>query len=487
MRLTPPEQRARPANFPQSSASLWRLGGAIGIAGAGRLRAGASSTTPSSTSTPISPRATTRDLFFDGKVNDPAWLDYFAFDLQPLPKYFIGAGLRAADLRMPVRTTRPGGTRMPHPLRSPGDVDDRPRPVHRGGGDGLSRPSSRCGTVIGGRLAGTIAALLLMINPLVPPPRPSGDVRGPVRSLPHRRPRPRPFAWSEPGRARNRGLSLLGFALAGVCSGLSILCKFNGLLAPLIIVAWCPVGLLVPGLAGAPEAGDGRRRRADHLILAVWSPTWRSIRPSPPARPAASTRSSPHAQPGPVSTDSSTWSSIAWRARPARRGCPSSSLTSSARPPTSSRSSRYRDSAVSGRSVPPESDSEVRYQLAQDWGLVSGGRWSSSGWSRRSGWAGVSSDGRAPDRPGPLDLGGGELDRRGRLHPAGLGPLPAADPGTQRGPGRCRRLAGSGNVGERRRWQREADISSPPPGSSSSCWEATHSSGTRATGIPPAG
>jgi hypothetical protein len=42
------------------------------------------------------------DLFFSGKVNDPAWLGAFAFDLQPLPKYLIGIGLRSSHLRMPA-------------------------------------------------------------------------------------------------------------------------------------------------------------------------------------------------------------------------------------------------------------------------------------------------------------------------------------------------------------------------------------------------
>ena len=33
------------------------------------------------------------DLWFRGATNDPAWLDYPAYDLPPLPKYLIGAVL----------------------------------------------------------------------------------------------------------------------------------------------------------------------------------------------------------------------------------------------------------------------------------------------------------------------------------------------------------------------------------------------------------
>ncbi len=101
----------------------------------------ASSMTPSSTSTPISPRATTPTSSSPARSTIRQWLGTFAFDLQPLPKYFIGAGLRAAHMRQAGLERRGQVVRgCAHPLRSSGDADDRPRPVHRGGGDGLSGP-----------------------------------------------------------------------------------------------------------------------------------------------------------------------------------------------------------------------------------------------------------------------------------------------------------------------------------------------------------
>ena len=86
---------------------------------------------------------------------------------------------------------------------------------------------------------------------------------------------------------------------------------------------------------------------------------------------------------------------------------------------------------------PSKSNSEVRYQLGQDWGLalwwplVLVGVFQTFQLGRRQ-----LRDGRAAVGVRAADLGAGELGGRGRLHPARLGPLPAADPGTQCAPGR---------------------------------------------------
>ena len=97
MGFTPPEQRARPANFPQSSASLMRLGGAIASLALAVFALGIFDDAFVDEYAYIT-QSYYSDLFFSGKVNDPAWLYDFAFDLQPLPKYFIGKAMRAAQL-----------------------------------------------------------------------------------------------------------------------------------------------------------------------------------------------------------------------------------------------------------------------------------------------------------------------------------------------------------------------------------------------------
>ena len=62
------------------------------------------------------------DLFFGGRRDDPAWLDDFAYDLQPLPKYFIGPALHAA------------GTSMPGPADAARWYAERPHPIRAAGG-----------------------------------------------------------------------------------------------------------------------------------------------------------------------------------------------------------------------------------------------------------------------------------------------------------------------------------------------------------------
>ena len=53
------------------------------------------------TSTPTSPRAITPTSSSEANSDHRDWLDYYAFDLQPVPKYLIGASMRFAHLRMP--------------------------------------------------------------------------------------------------------------------------------------------------------------------------------------------------------------------------------------------------------------------------------------------------------------------------------------------------------------------------------------------------
>ncbi len=143
MRLTPPEQRSRPANFPQSSASIWRLGGAIALIAGVWLCSWVGIFDDDSFTDEFAyiTQSYYSDLFFAGRLDDPAWLDYFAFDLQPLPKYFIGIGLRAASIRMPQAWR--DAARWYEAIRTigsgrPGRLDAGSHPVHRRRGDGVA-------------------------------------------------------------------------------------------------------------------------------------------------------------------------------------------------------------------------------------------------------------------------------------------------------------------------------------------------------------
>ena len=102
-----------------------------------------STTTISSTNTPTSRRATTPTSSSDGRRDDPAWLDHFALDLQPLPKYFIGPGAARRRFRMPGPMRRGQMVQgHAHPLRPAGDIDGGPPPLHRRSACWDASPSS---------------------------------------------------------------------------------------------------------------------------------------------------------------------------------------------------------------------------------------------------------------------------------------------------------------------------------------------------------
>jgi 4-amino-4-deoxy-L-arabinose transferase-like glycosyltransferase len=367
MRLTPPEQRSRSSNFPQSSASLFRWGGAIACLALAVFTLGIFDDSFIDEYAYIT-QSYYSDLFFSGNVNNPEWLGTFAFDLQPLPKYFIGVGLRAVRLRMPAWIDAARWYGEPRTQFGPPATLTVARvPFIVAGAVGCVALFA-FGVLVGGRRAGTIAALLLTINPL-------------FRLHAHRAMSEAPceafliaalwlglLAWKGAWSGRRTWVSLIGFAMAGVCSGLSILCKFNGLLAPMIIVAWCAVSLLVPSLLVrrklAMAAGAA-------LTISLAIVTFVTLNPALTARPSG--RFNPEfaerASQGP-------WTRFVEMVKVR--------LETSAGQQRIPRFVRYAlTSPVDKAAVfaaqgfgrfgpfgPAKSDSDVRYQLAQDWGLV---------------------------------------------------------------------------------------------------------------------
>jgi 4-amino-4-deoxy-L-arabinose transferase-like glycosyltransferase len=308
------------------------------------------------------------DLFFSGKVNDPAWLGAFAFDLQPLPKYLIGIGLRASHLRMPAWDDAFRWYANSHTQFGPPETLMVSRvPFILAGALGCLALFA-FGVMVDGRRTGTIAALLLMINPLFRLHAHRAMSEAPCEAfliaalsvglLASR------HAWA----GSRAWASLLGFALAGVCSGLSILSKFNGFLAPIIIGGWCGMSLLAPGLSV--------RRR---LVLAAGAATTFSmavvtfiaLNPALTARP-----------PGPIRAEFATrarqgpWSRFLDMVKFRLDTSASQQQIPKFLPDVLSSSvDKAAVFAVQGFGRfgpcgPAESNSEVRYQLRQDWGLV---------------------------------------------------------------------------------------------------------------------
>jgi 4-amino-4-deoxy-L-arabinose transferase-like glycosyltransferase len=222
------------------------------------------------------------DLYFSGRLDDPAWIDDLGIDLQPLPKYFIGVGLRAAHLSLPGPRDAIWWYRDAHTRFGPPHALTVARIPFIATGVLGCLALFACGVLIGGQGIGTIAALLLMINPL-------------FRLHAHRAMSDVPCeafliaalglallgsqkVWA--GRGIVSGLAL--FAGAGVCSGISIACKLNGLLALMIIAAWCGLSLLVPRLSARCrlELGGGLV-----LTIVMTAVTFLVLNPALTARP----------------------------------------------------------------------------------------------------------------------------------------------------------------------------------------------------------
>src|SRR5690349_6243238 len=100
MGSTPPDQHARPSDSPQSATSLPRLAAAIGCLALAFFAVAVTDVSFVDEYAYIT-QSYYADHFFRGEFNHPDWLDFFAFDLQPLPKYLIGFFLRAAHLPLP--------------------------------------------------------------------------------------------------------------------------------------------------------------------------------------------------------------------------------------------------------------------------------------------------------------------------------------------------------------------------------------------------
>ena len=244
--MTPPHQRNRPADSPQSSLSWFRKAAVIGCAAMLVFGWGLFAKAFEDEYAYIS-QSYYADLFYAGRFDDRAWLDFLGYDLQPLPKYLVGLSLRVANLPMPTAKDASEWYRSYKSFGALATLIAARVPFVLLGVLGCVALLA-CGTIIDNYRVGAIAAIVLMLNPLyrVHAHRAMSDV--PCEAFMFvaiaidlwmmRR------LWS--GRP---GVSVFFASLAaGICAGLSILCKFNGFLGLMIIAAWCGFAWFVPGL-----------------------------------------------------------------------------------------------------------------------------------------------------------------------------------------------------------------------------------------------
>jgi 4-amino-4-deoxy-L-arabinose transferase-like glycosyltransferase len=250
----PAQHSLRTAKSPRAAWSLWCLGILIGLLATGWFALGLRDT-PFVDEYAYITQSYQPDLVFSGRMNDTSWLDGLGYDLVPLPKFWINLAFRSAWIRRPARrdalawysdtSSRWGTERELVIARLPSIVL---------GAVGCVAVFA-IGTILRDERTGAIAAFLLAINPLY--------------SLHAHR------AMSEAGCeafllvAVALGLlawksllargpivpSLLLLIAAGCSAGLSILSKFNGILALFSLVGWTCLALALPGMPRPAKLG----------------------------------------------------------------------------------------------------------------------------------------------------------------------------------------------------------------------------------------
>lgn len=194
------------------------------------------------------------DLWLAGANDHPAWLDYAAYDLPPLPKYLFGISLRAAGYPRPGRDdmlrwyanakSRCGPHAMLVAARWPTVVVGSLGCVAVFG----------LGTLACSRTTGVLAAILLMFNPLyrLHARRAMSDViaEGLIllalwAGL---------LAWQRLLAGREPAASWLAAIAAGIAGGLAALAKLNGALALIVICAWVVLAAVLPRIAWRRKA-----------------------------------------------------------------------------------------------------------------------------------------------------------------------------------------------------------------------------------------
>jgi 4-amino-4-deoxy-L-arabinose transferase-like glycosyltransferase len=312
------------------------------------------------------------DLWLSGRRDDPAWLEYPALDLPPLPKYLIGIALRIGGDRRPGRDAA---------RRWYADTSARFETAET-----LARarwPSAVCGAlgcvaIFGlGMLArdrrvGVVAAVLLAVNPLyrLHARRAMADV--PAEALILAATAVGLWAWRATLAGRG-GLAIRLAAVggAGVLGGLAVLAKLNGGLGLMVLVAW---GLLAVALPGVATRRKAEALAAPALAGFVAFGTFVALDPMLTARPA---RPSPTMLPG--LADQGLWQRvgavIAHRVVVSRTGQVQFPHDSLRTPAEKIAAVAVQGFGRFGPFGPAHSDSTRRYDWSQDWGGLIWGPW----------------------------------------------------------------------------------------------------------------
>ena len=200
------------------------------------------------------------DLMLDGRTDDRAWLEFPAYDLAPLPKYLIGVALRAGGYGRPG----PAAARLWY-----GDTrasSARQRILTAARAPSVVLGALGCVAIFGLAMlvrdarVGLAAAFLLAVNPLYRLHAHRAMSEASCETFMYLAIVIAAWCWSRTFGPRDGVKPWLALVLigAGVAAGLSVLSKFNGLLALMTMAGWVVLGWSLPG-----------RSRAGKLVFAL--------------------------------------------------------------------------------------------------------------------------------------------------------------------------------------------------------------------------
>jgi 4-amino-4-deoxy-L-arabinose transferase-like glycosyltransferase len=252
--MMPAQHPSRSANSPAAAWSLFRKAGLIGSLAAGFFALGLGDE-PFVDEYAYITQSYQPDLLYSGRTNDPAWLEFLGYDLVPLPKYLINLSLRLARIPRPGRSSallwyantsyRWGTARELITARLPSIFV---------GGIGCAAIFA-LGVLIRDERTGWIAAVLLAINPLYRLHAHRAMSEAPCEALILLSLASGLWAWREtlarPGGSR----AWMMLIPAGCLAGLSILAKFTGILALIVLAGWTGLAILLPGGGRARRLG----------------------------------------------------------------------------------------------------------------------------------------------------------------------------------------------------------------------------------------
>jgi 4-amino-4-deoxy-L-arabinose transferase-like glycosyltransferase len=246
----PAQQSLQTARYTRATWSPWKEGVVVGLLSAGWFALGLRDE-PFVDEYAYITQSYQPDLIFSGRMNDASWLDGLGYDLVPLPKFWINLAFRAAGIPRPApwnaltwyenTSHRWGNERVLIIARLPSILL---------GAAGCVAVFA-IGSLIRDRQTGAVAAFLLAVNPLYSLHAHRAMSEASCEAFLLVAVALGLRAWKSLLSQGHITYGLVLLLAAGCSAGLSIVSKFNGLLALLALVGWGCLALVVPGVPRA--------------------------------------------------------------------------------------------------------------------------------------------------------------------------------------------------------------------------------------------